>query len=192
MPQIILGPGLEKVDGSLQKATYGVPAKLTEDDTLPGLHIEPMHNSADPRARTGRVDLFYRAVLFKVQGSQDEASYVYIGTYPHDEAIDDRPQVAAQHQPPQRRRRTDPGRRVAPASRVTRAAGTAPAASTDGRGRAQSARTPVHRRRLDRPGHRRDLRRRCPRPRRRRCAHRVRRRRTGSLAGQRTAGSLYR
>lgn len=88
MPQIILGPGIKKVDGSVQKQVMAFLTKLTEDDTAPGLHIEPMRNPADARVRTGRVNDFYRAVLFKVQGSQDDASYVYAGTYPHDEAID--------------------------------------------------------------------------------------------------------
>ena len=87
MPQIILGPGLDKLDGSLQKLTFGFLAKLAKDDTVAGLHIEPIKNSVDPRARTGRVDLSYRAVLFKLQGRQQEASYVFAGTYPHDEAI---------------------------------------------------------------------------------------------------------
>nr|WP_090276605.1 3'-5' exonuclease [Mycolicibacterium komanii]CRL70036.1 UvrD/REP helicase [Mycolicibacterium komanii] len=88
MPQIILGPGLKKLDGSLQKATYGFLTKLAADDTAPGLHIEPINNSVDPRVRTGRVDISYRAVLFKLQGSQEDASYVFAGTYPHDEAIE--------------------------------------------------------------------------------------------------------
>ena len=88
MPQIILGPGTKKVDGSVHKLVMAFLLKLAEDDTAVGLHIEPMQNAADSRARTGRVNDFWRAVLFKVQGSQDEASYVYAGTYPHDEAID--------------------------------------------------------------------------------------------------------
>jgi superfamily I DNA/RNA helicase len=88
VPQIILGPGLKKLDGSLQKATYGFLTKLAADDTAPGLHIEPINNSVDPRVRTGRVDISYRAVLFKLQGSQEDASYVFAGTYPHDEAIE--------------------------------------------------------------------------------------------------------
>jgi superfamily I DNA/RNA helicase len=88
MPQIILGPGTKKVDGSVHKLVMAFLLKLAEDDTALGLHIEPMQNSADSRARTGRVSDFWRAVLFKVQGTQDEASYVYAGTYPHDEAID--------------------------------------------------------------------------------------------------------
>ncbi|OBG06228.1 UvrD-helicase domain-containing protein [Mycolicibacter sinensis] len=87
MPQIILGPGLDKLDGSLQKLTFSFLAKLAKDDTGGGLHIEPIKNSVDSRARTGRVDLSYRAVLFKLQGRQHEASYVFAGTYPHDEAI---------------------------------------------------------------------------------------------------------
>ncbi|GBF17238.1 putative ATP-dependent DNA helicase YjcD [Rhodococcus sp. Br-6] len=87
MAQIILGPGLAGMDGSLHQATYRFLTKLAADDTAPGLHIEPINNSADARARTGRVDISNRAVLFKLQGSQHEASYVFIGTFPHDEAI---------------------------------------------------------------------------------------------------------
>lgn len=88
MPQIIIGPELKKLDGSLQKATYGFLAKLAADDSAPGLHIEPIKNSVDTRARTGRVGMSYRAVLFKLQGSRHDASYVFAGTYPHDEAIE--------------------------------------------------------------------------------------------------------
>lgn len=87
MPQIILGPGQEKLDGSLRKRTMDFLLKLAADDTNPKLHIEPIHHSADSRARTGRVDLSFRAVLFKLQGRQQDASYVFAGTYPHDEAI---------------------------------------------------------------------------------------------------------
>jgi superfamily I DNA/RNA helicase len=87
VPQIILGPGLEKLDGSLQKLTYSFLTKLAKDDTTPGLHIEPIINSVDSRARTGRVDQSFRAVLFKLQGSQQDASYIFAGTYPHDKAI---------------------------------------------------------------------------------------------------------
>ncbi|KXP05869.1 ATP-dependent helicase [Tsukamurella tyrosinosolvens] len=87
MPQIIIGPGLNKIDGSLQKATYAFLAKLAKSDETPGLHIEPINNSVDTRVRTGRVDITNRAVLFKIQGSGNEASYVFAGTYSHDEAI---------------------------------------------------------------------------------------------------------
>ena len=42
------------------------PRKLSEDDTAPGLHIEPITDSADDKVRTRRVDQFYRAVLLRV------------------------------------------------------------------------------------------------------------------------------
>src|SRR5699024_9393715 len=50
-------------------------------------HIEPINGSVDSRVRTGRVTRFLRAVLVRLQGG-DDATYVYIGTYGHDEAID--------------------------------------------------------------------------------------------------------
>ncbi|OZC49296.1 DNA helicase UvrD [Rhodococcus sp. RS1C4] len=87
MPQIVIGRGLDKIDGSLHKATYAFLSKLSANDDNKSLHIEPINNSADPRARTGRVDISNRAVLFKLQGSGQEASYVFIGTFQHDEAI---------------------------------------------------------------------------------------------------------
>ncbi len=50
----------------MKKKAFAFLEKLAEDDTLPGLHVEPIAHSADPRARTGRVDDFYRAVLFRI------------------------------------------------------------------------------------------------------------------------------
>lgn len=88
MPQIILGPALTKLDGSLAKQTYAFLAKLQDSDANPSLHIEPIQNSADPRARTGRVTQSFRAVLYKLQGSADDAHYIFMGTFPHDDAID--------------------------------------------------------------------------------------------------------
>lgn len=90
MPQIILGPQQHapQVDGSVKGKAYKFLEKLTEDDTLPGLHIEPIVHATDSRVRTGRVDDFWRAVLFKVQGQEQEAIYVYLGVWPHDAASD--------------------------------------------------------------------------------------------------------
>jgi hypothetical protein len=69
MPQIVMGPSQTgTLDSSVKKQAYAFLEKLSTDDTLPGLHIEPINNSADVRVRTGRVNDFYRAVLFKVQG----------------------------------------------------------------------------------------------------------------------------
>ncbi|WIK82254.1 3'-5' exonuclease [Micrococcus lylae] len=59
--------------------------KLTKDDTLPGLHIEPIKGSADSHIRTGRVDRGYRAVLFKLTEG-GAVTYVFHGVYEHDKA----------------------------------------------------------------------------------------------------------
>ena len=46
-----------------------------------------MHSPADPRVRTGRIDLNYRAVLFKVF-LDTIPHYFYYGAWPHDQAIE--------------------------------------------------------------------------------------------------------
>jgi hypothetical protein len=74
-------------DGSIAKQTQAFIRKLFEDDTLPGLHIEPIKSSADPKVRTGRVNDMYRAVLFKVQATGGHPHYIFTGVWPHDEAI---------------------------------------------------------------------------------------------------------
>ncbi|MGI8731541.1 MAG: 3'-5' exonuclease, partial [Solirubrobacteraceae bacterium] len=74
-------------DGSIAKQTQAFIRKLFEDDTLPGLHIEPIKSAADPKVRTGRVTDMYRAVLFKVQASGGQPHYIFTGVWPHDEAI---------------------------------------------------------------------------------------------------------
>ncbi|WCI09646.1 AAA family ATPase [Arthrobacter sp. OVS8] len=76
-----------KLDGSLKSKIYNFLEKLQEDDTAPGLHIEPMHKPKDPRVRTGRVDLNYRAVLYRLNPA-GEPHYIYIGAWPHDQAIE--------------------------------------------------------------------------------------------------------
>lgn len=73
-------------DGSVQKQTMAFIRKLFEDDTLPGLHIEPIKGSIDSKVRTGRVNDMYRAVLFKVQSSAGAPHYIFTGVWPHDEA----------------------------------------------------------------------------------------------------------
>ena len=86
MANIIMSKLAGKLDASVKKKAYAFLEKLSEDDTTPGLHIEPIANSADEKVRTGRVDQFYRAVLFKVP-SPGEATYVFHGIWPHDDAI---------------------------------------------------------------------------------------------------------
>ncbi len=86
MANIIMSKLAGKLDPSVKKKAYAFLEKLSTDDTVPGLHIEPITGSADEKVRTGRVDQFYRAVLFRVPGA-GEATYVFHGIWPHDEAI---------------------------------------------------------------------------------------------------------
>ena len=86
MPTIIMSKPASKLEPALKKKAYAFLEKLSEDDTSPGLHIEPITNSADDKVRTGRVDQSYRAVLFRVPG-KGEPIYVFYGIWPHDEAI---------------------------------------------------------------------------------------------------------
>jgi superfamily I DNA/RNA helicase len=86
MPTIIMSKPASKLEPSLKKKAYAFLEKLGEDDTSPGLHIEPIINSADGKVRTGRVDQSYRAVLFRLPGT-GEPAYVFYGIWPHDDAI---------------------------------------------------------------------------------------------------------
>ncbi len=79
--------GMSKLDGSIKNKVYDFFEKLTADDTQPSLHIEPLHVASDPRVRTGRVDLHYRAVLFRVDEKASGPTYIYMGTWGHDDAI---------------------------------------------------------------------------------------------------------
>jgi len=86
MPTIIVTKWAGKIDGSVKAKAMTFLQKLAADDTVPGLHIEPIHKAADPRVRTGRVDEFYRAVMFRLDGD-GETHYVIHGVWPHDDAI---------------------------------------------------------------------------------------------------------
>ncbi|MGO4956688.1 3'-5' exonuclease [Luteococcus sp. Sow4_B9] len=86
MSNLIMTKQGNRLDGSIKQKAFTFLEKLTTDDTAPGLHIEPINNSADPRVRTGRVDQQYRAVLFKLTSGND-TTYVFHGIWNHDEAI---------------------------------------------------------------------------------------------------------
>ncbi|MFZ2528422.1 MAG: 3'-5' exonuclease [Rhodococcus sp. (in: high G+C Gram-positive bacteria)] len=76
-----------KLDKSVKDKVWTFIEKLSNDHTAPGLHIEPLHAAVDPRVRTGRVDLHFRAILFKVDDKLgDDPTFIYMGTWPHDEA----------------------------------------------------------------------------------------------------------
>jgi len=87
MPYVTMMAESQALQPALSKKVLDFVSKLQKDDTLPGLHIEPLHNVSDPRVRTGRVDQAYRAVLFRLEGSDAIPHYVYMGTWHHDEAI---------------------------------------------------------------------------------------------------------
>ncbi|GAA4693938.1 UvrD-helicase domain-containing protein [Phytohabitans rumicis] len=86
MPTIIMGKLASKIDGSIRGKAMTFLQRLGADDTTSGLHIEPIQHCADPRVRTGRVDEFWRAVMFRLDGD-GETHYVIHGIWPHDDAI---------------------------------------------------------------------------------------------------------
>lgn len=79
--------GSLNLDGSLKKASMDFLQKLGEDPTSVGLHVEPITGSVDPRARTGRVNLQYRAVMFELT-DEFQQHFMVVGVHPHDEAIE--------------------------------------------------------------------------------------------------------
>lgn len=83
---IVMTKSSNKLDPAIKKKAFAFLEKLAEDDSAPGLHVEPIVNSMDKRVRTGRVDQGYRAVLFKLTESGTN-TYVFHGVWPHDDAI---------------------------------------------------------------------------------------------------------
>ncbi len=78
---------MRKLNKGTKDKVWSFIEKLSADHTAPGLHIEPLHAAVDPRVRTGRVDLHFRAILFKVDDKLgDDPTFIYMGTWPHDEA----------------------------------------------------------------------------------------------------------
>lgn len=75
-----------KLDGSVKRKVYDFLEKVQTDDAAPGLHIEPIKGAADARIRTGRVDLNYRAIMFRIDPEGGDTTYIYMGTWKHDEA----------------------------------------------------------------------------------------------------------
>ncbi len=85
MPTIIMTKWPTRMDGAVRSKAMEFLQKLAANDTTPGLHVEPIKNSVDPRVRTGRVDLFWRAVMFRLDDG-GERHYVVHGVFPHDRA----------------------------------------------------------------------------------------------------------
>lgn len=85
--QIILSRNAMRFDPTIRSKVTTFLQKVTENDATPGLHIEPINGTVDPRVRTGRVDLAYRAVMFQLDHDRDRF-YVLYGIWHHDEAIE--------------------------------------------------------------------------------------------------------
>ncbi|ODU05909.1 MAG: DNA helicase UvrD [Pseudonocardia sp. SCN 72-86] len=85
MPTIVMTKWPVKLDGSVRSKAMAFLQKLSTDDTALGLHVEPIQGAADSRVRTGRVDDFWRAVMFRIDGG-GERHYVVHGVWPHDDA----------------------------------------------------------------------------------------------------------
>jgi superfamily I DNA/RNA helicase len=98
MPTLIMTNFEKSIDGSVKAKAMTFLEKLCEDDTVPGLHIEPMKGAVDPRVRTGRVDQFWRAIVFRLDHN-GERYYVFRGVWPHDEANKIAQQVALRVNP---------------------------------------------------------------------------------------------
>ena len=89
MPNLVIASNnkaMPKLDGSVKRKVYDFFEKLNADDTSAGLHIEPLNGAVDERVRTARVDLQYRAILFRVEDKAGNVTYLYMGTWKHDEA----------------------------------------------------------------------------------------------------------
>ena len=86
MPTIIMSKLASRLDPAIRAKAMNFLQKLADDDTTPGLHVEPLRRAIDSRVRTGRVDQSNRAVMFRLDNS-GERHYVIHGVWPHDEAI---------------------------------------------------------------------------------------------------------
>lgn len=85
MATITMMKSATKVDGSIRSSVFSTLEKLAEDDTAPGLHVEPLQRAADKRIRSIRVNKMYRMLAFKIEGGE-QPHYIYVGTYEHEEA----------------------------------------------------------------------------------------------------------
>jgi hypothetical protein len=89
MPNLVMSGAFAKqqLEKDVRALAFEFLSKLSEDDTSPGLHIEPINKSADPRVRTGRVNLQFRAVVYKLGHENGEPTYLFAGVWNHDDAI---------------------------------------------------------------------------------------------------------
>jgi len=74
---------LAGLDRPMQRKVHDLLGKFAADHTTKGLHLEPYNASADPRARTARVDDSFRAIL---AAPESEGVYILVKVLPHDQA----------------------------------------------------------------------------------------------------------
>lgn len=89
MPNLVMSGAFAKqqLEKDVRALAFDFLTKLSDDDTSSGLHIEPINQSVDPRVRTGRLNLQYRAVLYKLGHESGEPTYLFAGVWKHDDAI---------------------------------------------------------------------------------------------------------
>jgi len=89
MPNLVMSGAFAKqqLEKDVRALAFEFLTKLSDDDTSSGLHIEPINQSVDPRVRTGRLNLQYRAVLYKLGHESGEPTYLFAGVWKHDDAI---------------------------------------------------------------------------------------------------------
>lgn len=89
MPNLVMSGAFAKqqLEKGIRALAFEFLTKLSTDDTSPSLHIEPIYNSVDPRVRTGRVNIQYRAVIYKLGHDNGEPTYIFAGVWNHDDAI---------------------------------------------------------------------------------------------------------
>lgn len=89
MPNLVMSGDFAKqqLEKDVKAMAYEFLTKLAVDDTTPGLHIEKINNAVDARVRTGRVNIQYRAVLYRLANEGTQATYLLAGVWNHDDAI---------------------------------------------------------------------------------------------------------
>jgi hypothetical protein len=76
--------GFHKLNSDVHKKVLSTLGKFGESSDSGGLNLESYHAAADPRARTIRVDKFWRAILAAPEDG--DGTYILFAVKPHDDA----------------------------------------------------------------------------------------------------------
>ena len=69
----------------VRKNVQELVTKFASDSTAPSIHLEPINDSRDPRARTVRIDKYWRGI---VAAPESGDTYILVTVLQHDKAID--------------------------------------------------------------------------------------------------------